>query len=276
MAPRRIRLCADDYGIAPGVNAAIRDLIARRRLNATSVMVVAPALDREAVDSLLQVAADARAEIGLHLTLTAPFAPLTGPFPPLRGGTFLPLGRTLLAALSRAFDPRNLSAEIDAQLDTFIERFGRAPDFVDGHQHAHLFPQVREAVLAAVSARAPRAWVRQCGRANGRRVAVGDPKGLLIHLLSRRFRALAAAHGLAVNPAFAGTYRYGPAADFATLFPRFLDGLPDGGPVMCHPGRVDAALERLDPLTHLREREYAYLEGETFLADLAAANVRLL
>jgi predicted glycoside hydrolase/deacetylase ChbG (UPF0249 family) len=35
--PRHIWLCADDYGIAPGVNTAIRDLIARGRLNATSV-----------------------------------------------------------------------------------------------------------------------------------------------------------------------------------------------------------------------------------------------
>ena len=45
-APRRIWLCADDYGIAPGVNAAIRDLVARGRLNATSVMVVAPSFSR--------------------------------------------------------------------------------------------------------------------------------------------------------------------------------------------------------------------------------------
>ena len=43
--PRSIILCADDYGIAPGVNAAIRDLIARDRLNATSVMTVAPAFN---------------------------------------------------------------------------------------------------------------------------------------------------------------------------------------------------------------------------------------
>ena len=40
--PRRIWLCADDYGISPGVNRAIRDLIERGRLNATSVMVVGP------------------------------------------------------------------------------------------------------------------------------------------------------------------------------------------------------------------------------------------
>ena len=41
-AARRIWLCADDYGIAPGVNDGDPRLIARGRINATSVMVVAP------------------------------------------------------------------------------------------------------------------------------------------------------------------------------------------------------------------------------------------
>ena len=44
--PRRIWLCADDYGISPAVNAAIRDLIGAGRINATSVMVVAPSFHR--------------------------------------------------------------------------------------------------------------------------------------------------------------------------------------------------------------------------------------
>src|ERR1700746_311998 len=46
-APRRIWLCADDYGISPGVNRAIRDLIERGRLNATSAMMVTPAIGRD-------------------------------------------------------------------------------------------------------------------------------------------------------------------------------------------------------------------------------------
>ena len=45
--PRQIWLCADDYGIAPGVNGAIRELIARQRLNATSVMVAAAHLGED-------------------------------------------------------------------------------------------------------------------------------------------------------------------------------------------------------------------------------------
>jgi predicted glycoside hydrolase/deacetylase ChbG (UPF0249 family) len=44
---------------------------------------------------------------------------------------------------------------------------------------------------------------------------------------------------------------------------------------MCHPGRVDAELTRLDPLTDLREAEYAYLAGEAFPAALARAGFTL-
>lgn len=271
---RRIRLCADDYGLSPGVNAAICDLIAKGRLSATSAMVVAPALDTEASRNLLASADGRGAQIGLHLTFTAPFSPLTPMFKPLRSKAFLPVATTLGAALANRFEAASLVAETEAQFTAFEQAFGRPPDFVDGHQHVHLFPQFREAVLAVVKARAPRAWIRQCGRAAG--APHPDAKGLLIGRLSRRFRALAAAAGVATNPAFAGTYRFGPKADFAVAFPRFLKGLPDGGLVMCHPGFVDETLRRLDPLTALREREYAYLAGPQFPADLAAAAVRLL
>ena len=270
---RAIRLCADDYGIAPGVNAAIADLIQHGRINATSVMVVAPSLDAAAVASLVGVAAG-RAEIGLHFTLTSPFSPLTQGFKPLKNGAFLPLGRTLASAIGRLLDSRALAAEADAQLREFIDKFGRPPDFVDGHQHVHLFPQIRDAVLAAMKIRAPNAWARQCAYA--RNAWLGGPKGLLIHLVSSRFRERATRFGVAMNPAFAGAYGFDEAADFSALFPRFLAGLPDRGLIMCHPGFVDDALRRLDRLTDLREREYAYLASERFLADLTAAGVRLL
>ena len=56
---------------------------------------------------------------------------------------------------------------------------------------------------------------------------------------------------------------------------QFLDGLPDGGLVMCHPGFVDDILIGLDPLTDQREREHAYLAGDAFPRLLAANNVTL-
>jgi predicted glycoside hydrolase/deacetylase ChbG (UPF0249 family) len=117
--------------------------------------------------------------------------------------------------------------------------------------------------------------VRQCGSVAPLTRRLADPKGLLIDTLSRAFRKRAQAAGIATNPAFAGTYAFTDDADFAALFPRFLEGLPDGGLVMCHPGVVDAELERLDPLTGLREKEYAYLAGDDFPAMLAAHGVAL-
>ena len=102
-----------------------------------------------------------------------------------------------------------------------------------------------------------------------------NKKALLLDVLSRAFRRRAAALGIATNPAFAGTYELAGDADFRALFPRFLDRLPDGGVVMCHPGFVDAELQRTDPLTTLREREYAFLADDSFPAVLAAHGVTL-
>ncbi len=44
---------------------------------------------------------------------------------------------------------------------------------------------------------------------------------------------------------------------------------------MCHPGKVDDELRRLDPVTDQREREYAYLAGDEFAALLRAQGVVL-
>jgi predicted glycoside hydrolase/deacetylase ChbG (UPF0249 family) len=100
---------------------------------------------------------------------------------------------------------------------------------------------------------------------------------MVLDMLSRRFRARAAAEGIKTNPAFAGTYDFTarPALDYAQLFPSFLDRLPAHGVVMCHPGIVDAELKRLDPLTDLREREYSFLSDDAFPALLRARGVTL-
>jgi predicted glycoside hydrolase/deacetylase ChbG (UPF0249 family) len=274
-AYRRIWLCADDYGISPGVNAGIRELIARGRINATSIMVAAPLFNRReaaALDSLNS--GEKRAALGLHVTLSAPFKPLSTNFAPLREGRFLPHSNMLRVATARRLLSELLRIEIATQLRSFIDVFGRPPNFLDGHQHVHLFPQIRDVFLRIAAQGAPNAWVRQCGGArHGRRWH--DHKALTLDILSIGFRRKAKRLGIAANPAFAGTYNFSSRADFAKIFPRFLSGLPDGGLIMCHPGFVDAELKAIDSLTTLREHEFAFFNSDSFLKVMADHGVVL-
>ena len=273
--PRRIWLCADDYGISPAVNRGIRDLIARGRLNATSVMVVGPAVGRDEVAQLKEAAAGSlRCAIGLHVTLTAPFRPLTMHFRPVNGGMFVSFPKLMIAGFARRLDPEIIQSEVAVQLAAFATLFGRAPDFVDGHQHVQVYPQVRDAFLAAVKQGAPQAWVRQSGRTAPAR-SLRAPKALILDLLSAEFRRRAASAELAYNPGFAGAYDFSREVDFGALMGGFMEGLPERSVIMCHPGFVDRVLVDLDPFTAQREREHAYLAGEGFPELLRMNNVTL-
>jgi len=274
--PRRIWLCADDYGISPGVNRAIRDLIERGRLNATSVMMVGPTIARGEIEALQAAAKTSpRCAIGLHVTLSAPFRPLTMHFRPLDGDMFMPFPKLLCAGVLRRLDREFFRNEVKAQLAAFADAFGRTPDFVDGHQHVQLYPQVRDGFVDAVSEAAPKAWVRQGGRDLPLVQRLASPKAMVLDILSAQFRRRAASAGLGFNPGFAGAYDFTREADFGALMRQFLEGLPDGGLVMCHPGFVDDVLTGLDPMTDVREREHAYLSGDGFARLLADSGVTL-
>ncbi len=274
-ASRHIWLCADDYGISPSVNDAIRALILHGRINATSVMMAAPHLTAEEADALEMLnAGEKRVAIGLHVTLTAPFSPMSADFTPLRDGRFPPHPDLMRAAMVRRLRTERLVIEITTQLRAFADAFGHLPDFVDGHQHVHLLPQVRDAFLEVVAETAPAAWVRQCSRARSAR-RLRDRKALALDVLSVGLKRKAGRLGIATNPAFAGAYDFKSKTGFANIFPRFLAGLPDGGLIMCHPGFVDAELERLDSLTTQREREFAYFNSDDFPNALAVHGVAL-
>src|SRR6185437_6513797 len=156
-----------------------------------------------------------RAAIGLHLTLTAPFKPASTSFRPTRDGAFLPLKQLMAVAFRRGMKHDTLAIEIATQLRSFLIAFGRPPDFIDGHQHVHLLPQVREALLTVVRETSPCAWVRQCGSAAPIRGRLGDQKGLFLEFLSYGFRRKARASRVRTNPAFSGSYTFAKDADYA-------------------------------------------------------------
>ncbi|WP_029007602.1 ChbG/HpnK family deacetylase [Azospirillum halopraeferens] len=264
-------LCADDYGLAPGVGVAIRDLIGRGRLTATSCMTVCPFWPEEA-ERLKPLAG--LADVGLHLTLTDQ-APL-GPMPVLAPrGRLPPLAVLMRRAFAGRLDAAEIAAEVDRQVAAFTAAFGAPPAYIDGHQHVHQLPVVREAVVAAL-ARLPGAYVRLCRepRTAVVRRGVAVAKTLLISELGGGLAALARAAGIPANDGFRGVYDFGGRAGLAELMPRFLDRPQGRTLVMVHPGIPDDALRAADTLVEPRAAEYDYLGGSAFGALLDGAGIR--
>ena len=270
-----IILCADDYGIAPGVGRAIRHLLALGRLSAASCMSISPAWPGEA-QALKPLAGGA--DIGLHLTLTDQ-RPL-GAMQHLAPAGRLPSIRRMIAlAYAGRLERREIATEIRRQLDRFEAEFGRPPAFLDGHQHVHQLPIVREAVLALYQERLARhgSYLRYCDEplaAIGRR-RIFRGEALAISLLARGFARKARAAGIPGNRGFSGVHDFAGRTPYRRLFPRFLEGAKPWALVMAHPGISDAALAAADRVTHEREEEYRYFQSEAFPADLAEAGVRL-
>lgn len=270
----RITLCADDYGLAPGVSAAIRHLIALGRLQATGCMTAGPHWPAAAA-ALKPL--DGMADIGLHLTLTDQ-AP-AGPMPRLAPDGRLPsLGRLLKLALSGRLDRAEIAAELDRQLDRFQTEFGRPPDFIDGHHHVHQLPVIGEAVIAAWKTRlGGKGWVRSCleppvGILSRR---VSPLRALVIAQLGRGFRRRLEQAQVPHNRSFRGVYDFSGKVPFATLFRKFTDHPGPDCLMMVHPGLVDDALRAADGLTDQREVEYRFLASEACVLDLAERGIAL-
>ncbi len=251
-----IILCADDYALTEGVARAIGELAAARRLSATSVMTTSPFWAPTAPRLLVH---RGRLSIGLHLDLT-----LGPPLGPMRriapSGRFLGLAAIIGMSLCRLIDKAELEAEISRQLDAFEAKLGFQPDHIDGHQHVHALPQVRQALIE-VAARRYRerppmlrdpADTIESVKARGGSVA----KALLVHALARGFGPAARAAGFPVNRGFSGFSSFDAAIPYAEELRQAFTATRSPHILMCHPGHVDADLRERDPVVERRKMEY--------------------
>ncbi len=247
-------LCADDFAMTEGVSRGILDLLAAGRLSATGAMTNRPhwpAMARELA------AFSGLADLGVHLNLTC-MAPL-GPMPILAPGGRLPeLAELARKTLSRAAQAE-IRAEIARQLDAFGEAMGRAPDFVDGHQHVHALPGVRGLVIAEMAARYPAGsvWLRDPSDSLSAILARGlaVPKALTVKALAEGLRQQAHAAGIPTNQGFSGFSRFDAAQDYAAELAAALKRPGKCHLVMCHPGHVDDELPRIDSVVATRPIE---------------------
>jgi predicted glycoside hydrolase/deacetylase ChbG (UPF0249 family) len=274
-ARRPVTICADDYGLTEGISRGIRELAAGGRLSATGAIVTR---ERWPADAAALRPLDGRIDIGLHFNLTLG-TPL-GPMPVLAPeGVLPPIGTIVRRALTRRLDRGELAAEAARQLGAFVRHFGRAPDFVDGHQHVHALPMVREALLDALddlpAAASP--WLRDPADRYARILRRGRfaKKALAVAALGAGFGAAARARGHATNDGFAGFSDFDPSADFGAVMQAALIAPGPRHLVMVHPGHVDAELRGLDPAVESRALELAYLGGAGFERALAAAGCRV-
>lgn len=252
----RLAICADDYGLGAGVDDAIGDLIEAHRLSATSCLVDAPHFSAGA--GRLRTLAGS-ADIGLHLNFTESF----GEHAPRHS-----LANFIARAYARRLDRAAIRAEVRRQLDVFESVCGFAPHHVDGHQHVQQLPVVREALLAELSARGHKPWLR-VGRPP--RGAHGLKPMVLGALGARALSGAATRQGFATNAHLLGVYGFdGSAADYLARLEHWLAAARDGDVLMAHPGSGEAAG---DPIAAARSREYEVLGGPAFGRMLAAHGV---
>lgn len=282
---RQTTLCADDYGLSPAVSRGIADLVAMGRLNAVGAMTVSPFLDPAPL-----IEARARApgpvQIGLHLTFTE-YAAL-GPMPDLAPGGSAPgigalIGRTQAARCVPGRVARieqQVRDEIRRQTRRFVELFGFAPDFVDGHQHAHLMTGINRALARhAAEELDGEPWIRICRAPIGDLARLGSGKVGLLNAFSAQLAPRLRHHGLRSNRAFYGVNDFSTAQPFGGLMRRWLElaGAREGALIMCHPGH-EAGMpgEGLaDPIAARRPQELAYLASDHFPRDMERAGVTL-
>ena len=116
---------------------------------------------------------------------------------------------------------------------------GRAPDFIDGHQHVHQLPQIRTALLQEMKQRYPveGPWLR------GTRAPAqsGVPwqyrfKAKIIQTLGAAALKKQAGKGYRVSPRLLGVYDFqGGEPAYAQWLAVWLALMRDGDVLMCHP-----------------------------------------
>ena len=260
---RRLALCADDFGQSKQISEGILDLIACRRVSATSVLTEGPDWPES---SWRLKALQAHADIGVHLNLTHPFPNTSGN---------RPLIYWLVLTQLRLVSRRWVLERFLRQIDLFVKYFGRLPDYLDGHQHVHAFPVIRDAMAEAIAARWPdgqRPWVRTPDRLVD---SGGTPiKALILRAACTGFAAFAQKKGLRITEKFGGLYALQPEAGFEQRMRRWLHQIPSGTLLMVHPGKPTVDFN--DPISDARAVEFGYLAGVRFADDCHSADVQLV
>lgn len=265
--PKLLAVCADDFGLSQAVSDAIVHLAQEGRINAISCMTNAPYW-KKAASALKHIPTSVGTGLHLNLTEGLPLSPELAHIWPC-----LPSLPTLMARAHLGLIPvAAVSCEIRAQWAAFALACDVQPMYVDGHQHVHQFPGIRQALLSAFDQLKVRPAVRNTAQLIGPGFAF--KRWVIRHSGAQRLQAELQQRNLQHNTALLGAYDF-KSINYRALMQAWLAALPSpGGLLFCHPGL--AANNRAgDPIGAARQREFIYLSSDDFTQDLASANVML-
>ncbi|MNS92853.1 hypothetical protein D3C72_1269990 [compost metagenome] len=261
---KRVVVCGDDFGMNADIDGGMIALAGMGRVSAVSCLAQGPtfAANAHRLDAL-------DVDVGLHVNFTEALSPGDAPMPAL--------GRLILKAYARLLDAAWIDAQLVRQFDAFEAAFGRAPDYVDGHQHVHQLPVIRDRVVALLKHRyGPRSpWLRQtapgmqCGIPLKESIKARLIGGLGAAALAREARE----NGLRTNRRLLGVYGFdGGKRRYSGLLQNWLFNARDGDLVMCHP-----ALDGKDVSAMARQRraEFDVLASPKLGDWLSANGVRI-
>jgi predicted glycoside hydrolase/deacetylase ChbG (UPF0249 family) len=251
---RAVIINADDYAMDAEVDRAILELGALGVVTATSAMVLSPRWPEAAAPLR-----DLPLSHGLHLDFTSAFA--DQPF----------VSRSLTALTIRThanwLDRDRVKLAIHKQLGLYEDALKSPPVFVDGHQHVHHLPGVREVLLEVLSHH-----YGSAARNIALRVCAPRPwRGLKAEIVARtgarEFERLARRCGHRLNSDFAGVYSFAADADLEAAWGAWLQLEGDLPLVMCHIA-IPGGVHLNDPIRKARYHEFEWLNSAEFSALL--------
>uniref|UniRef100_UPI0039EFCD6D ChbG/HpnK family deacetylase n=1 Tax=Bordetella sputigena TaxID=1416810 RepID=UPI0039EFCD6D len=249
------------------MSAAIDDgilaLVRARRLSAVGCLAQAPSFRADAA-RLRELDVDA----GLHLNFTETLG---------AAGLYLPLPRLIVCAYARLLNRGRVQRQIERQLDAFESAMGRMPDFVDGHQHVHQLPQIRDALFEVLARRyaGQGPWLRDTapGCLDGVPTPLRRKARIIAALGARPFARAAAQAGLRTNRRFLGVYDFqGGAQAYDSLFRLWVRNAAEGDLLMCHPALPSGGRQGMDAQ---RGAEYQVLSNPALDEWMASIGVRV-
>ncbi|MDO3665219.1 ChbG/HpnK family deacetylase [Acinetobacter higginsii] len=255
----KVCYCADDFAMNPEISDAILLLIKTGALHATSCMTQAEHWPI-AAQQLKPISNNIH--VGLHLNFTHKFSSAT---------TIFSLPILMLKAWSRQLDSKLIQQSIEQQWNAFVEAMGKQPDFIDGHQHIHQFPIIRDVLVSFLKQQNFQGWVRNLQH------PITAPHYLIkTHLLSRLGAATLASicqqQNIRQNRYFAGIYNF-ESSNYALLNQQWLQQAQDNLLIMCHP--ATQTIDQQDPIAQARVREFQYLSSSQFRDDCQIYQISL-